>query len=136
MMEMKSKSCGKLHNKPCLQSSLGLGMLWKWQLALPPPTNVTEWFIRVRDATAKAKLLPIAPQLNSTYLLSWHVRALLRDRMASAGITKLAINTECSIYQLMNWLCLDQSSCLLREVYQYWSFFQKLQLVVAGVTFS
>jgi hypothetical protein len=82
-----------------------------------PPTNVTEWLIRVRDATAKAKLLPIAPQLNSTYLLSWHVRALLRDRMASAGITKLAINTECSIYQLMN-LCPDQSSCL-REVYQY-----------------
>jgi hypothetical protein len=81
------------------------------------PTNVTEWFLKVKAAKARAKQLPKAPRLNGPYLLCWHIRALLRDRMVSAGIPKLAINPECTIYQLMN-LCPDQSGFLFK-VYQY-----------------
>lgn len=82
-----------------------------------PPKTISEWYVKMRAAKKIAKQLPAAPRLSGDYLLPWHLRALLRDRMVAAGISKLKINTDATVYQLMH-LCPDQSR-FLRKVQQY-----------------
>ena len=81
------------------------------------PTTTTEWHTKVKAAKVMAKQLPPAPRLSGAYLLPWHLRALLRDRMVYAGIPKLQIDAQATVYQLMH-LCPDQSQ-FLYKVHQY-----------------
>ena len=87
------------------------------------PRTITEWYEKVKAAKKAAGKHPAAPRLKGNYLFSWHVRALLRDRMTAAGISKLVPNQGATVYQLMN-LCPDQSQ-FLRKVYQYFIEVQK-----------
>jgi hypothetical protein len=81
------------------------------------PKTITEWFKQVKAAKKAVGEHPTAPRLKGNYLLSWHVRALLRDRMVAAGIHQLVPNKGATVHQLIN-LCPDQSQ-FLRKVYQY-----------------
>jgi hypothetical protein len=81
------------------------------------PDTISKWFRKAMAAKSAAKKLPVAPRLNGDYMLSWHLRALLRDRMVAAGVPKLKVNAGATIYQLKN-LCPDQCKWLFK-VQQY-----------------
>ena len=89
------------------------------------PHTISEGFEKMKAARRGAQGLPKAPRLCGNYLLPWHLRALLRDRMVSAGIPKLKINPDATIYQLLH-LCPDQGK-FLKKIQQYLTQTQNLK---------
>lgn len=81
------------------------------------PTTVSEWHSKMKAAKTAALKNPTAPRLNGNYLLSWHLRALLRDRMVAAGVSKLSVDSDATVYKLMR-ICPDQSKFLFK-IHQY-----------------
>ena len=86
-------------------------------IGVDAPTTISEWHSKMKAAKKAASNNPEAPRLNGNYLLSWHVRALLRDRMVAAGVSKLSVDRDATLYQLMH-ICPDQTK-FLWKIHQY-----------------
>jgi hypothetical protein len=77
------------------------------------PKTVTEWKAKTAAAKNAVKKLPAAPRLKTKYLLSWTIRALLRDRMQQQGIQQLRVNAGTSLNAYIH-MCPDMSKALVK----------------------
>ena len=77
------------------------------------PKTVSEWALKMSAAKAAASELPPAPRLQGSYMLSWSIRALLRDRMQQQGIQQLRVDHGCTLNSYIH-MCPVQSGGLAK----------------------